>query len=61
MKDLSLYVIRHGQTDFNREGRLQGARDISLNALGRSQAAENGRRLAAVPDFDPDADRKSVV
>jgi broad specificity phosphatase PhoE len=55
MKDLSLYVIRHGQTDFNREGRLQGARDIPLNALGRSQAAENGRRLAAVPDFDPDA------
>ena len=37
MKDLSLYVIRHGQTDYNREGRLQGARDIPLNELGRSQ------------------------
>ena len=55
MKDLSLYVIRHGQTDYNREGRLQGARDIPLNELGRSQAAGNGRRLAALPGFHPKA------
>tara|TARA_B100000949_G_scaffold216854_1_gene214055 strand:- start:1354 stop:1947 length:594 start_codon:yes stop_codon:yes gene_type:complete len=54
MDKLSLYVIRHGQTDYNREGRLQGARDIPLNALGRSQAASNGKRLAALPGFDAD-------
>ncbi len=55
MQDLSLYVIRHGQTDYNREGRLQGSRDIPLNALGRSQAAGNGKRLAALPGFDASA------
>jgi broad specificity phosphatase PhoE len=55
MQDLSLYVIRHGQTDYNREGRLQGARDIPLNELGRGQARGNGRQMATLPGFDPDA------
>lgn len=45
-----LYVIRHGQTDYNREERLQGARDIPLNDTGRNQALANGRTLAAMPD-----------
>jgi broad specificity phosphatase PhoE len=44
-----LYVIRHGQTDYNREERLQGARDIPLNDMGRSQARSNGQTLAATP------------
>ena len=37
-----LYYIRHGETDFNRQGRLQGRRDTVLNAHGRQQAAECG-------------------
>lgn len=41
-----LYVIRHGQTDYNREERLQGARDIPLNDTGRDQARGNGLALA---------------
>ncbi len=40
-----LFLVRHGETDWNREGRLQGAQDIPLNALGREQAAEAAARL----------------
>ena len=34
-----LYYVRHGETDWNLEGRLQGWHDPALNALGRRQAA----------------------
>lgn len=37
-----LYFVRHGETDWNRERRLQGQHDIPLNALGRSQASRCG-------------------
>jgi len=40
-----LILVRHGETDWNREGRLQGGQDIPLNALGRRQAAEAAGRL----------------
>jgi broad specificity phosphatase PhoE len=33
-----LYYIRHGETDWNVEGRLQGRCDIPINAQGRTQA-----------------------
>lgn len=42
------YFVRHGQTDWNAEGRLQGEADMQLNAFGRSQAQANGRKLAEV-------------
>ncbi len=43
-----VYFVRHGETDWNAEGRLQGQADTDINALGRGQADRNGRRLAAL-------------
>jgi broad specificity phosphatase PhoE len=40
-----LYLVRHGETDWNVEGRLQGQKDIPMNDLGRVQAEEAARRL----------------
>jgi probable phosphoglycerate mutase len=40
-----LYYVRHGETDYNVEGRLQGQHETSLNARGREQAKFCGRLL----------------
>ena len=40
-----LYFIRHGETDWNVAGRLQGQMDVPLNGRGRDQAACAGRAL----------------
>jgi probable phosphoglycerate mutase len=41
----TVYYIRHGETDWNVAGRLQGRRDIELNARGRAQATHCGEVL----------------
>lgn len=47
-----LLLLRHGETEWNLAGRIQGSLDSSLTALGREQAAAQGRILARVlPDF----------
>lgn len=41
-----IILIRHGQTEWNREGRIQGHGNSVLTELGRTQAAAYGRLLA---------------
>ncbi len=45
MSDTVLTLVRHGETTWNAEGRIQGHLDIPLSATGRAQAAAIGRRL----------------
>ena len=53
----TLVLARHGETDWNRDHRLQGWADPPLNALGRAQALElaaalDGERFDAVYSSD---------
>jgi probable phosphoglycerate mutase len=46
MGETALIVIRHGETPWNREKRMQGTTDTPLSDIGRAQARALGRRLA---------------
>jgi probable phosphoglycerate mutase len=51
-----LYYIRHGETDWNRQGRLQGQRDIPINAAGRAQARACAEILRDLLAREPSAE-----
>ena len=42
---MEIYIVRHGETIWNADKRLQGSIDIELNENGRELAGETGRRL----------------
>lgn len=46
-----LFIARHGETVWNREGRIQGHTDVALSERGMEQARLLGQRLRDVP-FD---------
>ena len=43
---MKIYLVRHGQTDWNLNGLRQGRQDIELNEFGRKQAKELRDKLA---------------
>lgn len=51
-----IYFVRHGQTDWNVENRLQGQAETDINSTGQAQATENGKALKGLisdpADFD---------
>ena len=49
---MRIVVLRHGETAWNDEGRMQGWAPVPLNETGREQATAAGRYLAAEYEFD---------
>ncbi|MBR1599464.1 MAG: histidine phosphatase family protein [Lachnospiraceae bacterium] len=45
---MEIYIVRHGETIWNADKRLQGSCDIELNEYGRELAGETGRNLEDV-------------
>lgn len=48
---MELYLVRHGETEWNKERRLQGQADVALDDFGRQLAVETGEALQDIP-FD---------
>ncbi len=48
---MKLYLVRHGETDWNKEGKIQGTTDIPLNDNGRMQILKTKEQLQNI-NFD---------
>lgn len=49
MKHTYIYLVRHGQTDWNAKGKIQGSIETDLDAVGEMQAKAVGEHLAGIP------------
>ena len=59
---MNIYVARHGQTDWNKEGILLGSTDMELNETGRRQALELKQKLQHVKfDYIISSDLKRTL
>ena len=50
LTETMFYYVRHGETDWNVEGRFQGRTDVPLNAAGHRQARTGGERVRVLLD-----------
>ena len=48
LNPIPFWFLRHGETDWNAEGRSQGRTDIPLNAVGLAQARRAAKTLAGI-------------
>lgn len=48
-KGIRLLLVRHGETEWNRQGRFQGQIDVPLNDTGRRQAQQAAEFLSTIP------------
>lgn len=59
---MNIYLLRHGQTNLNRDGKFQGAADINLNEFGKKQADLLGKRIQKYHiDIIYSSDSKRVI
>jgi probable phosphoglycerate mutase len=49
VKSTRLYLVRHGETDWNKQGIFRGLSDVPLNAVGKTQAQALGRWFSGIP------------
>ena len=45
---MNIYILRHGETDFNLKGKFQGQVDIPLNQIGINQIEETAKKLSSM-------------
>lgn len=45
---MNLYIVRHGQTNYNIEGRFQGQIDVEMNSTGKEQVNKTSDKLKEI-------------
>ncbi|MBC7325685.1 MAG: histidine phosphatase family protein, partial [Moorella sp. (in: Bacteria)] len=49
MENIRIYLVRHGETEWNNNGRYQGHTDVALSVSGRRQAELLRERFRSIP------------